>query len=107
MGSAVLLGVSSHLNQNRSYAPLLWVLPLALYLVTFIISFDHPRWYRRSIFFPLGAIALPAMAWLADSLDLALAAPVYSLGLFVTCEDLGPQKLPLLYFRSGHLLETM
>ena len=85
MGSAVLLGVSSHLTQNISSAPLLWVLPLALYLLTFIISFDHPRWYRRSIFFPLGAIALPAMAWLADSLDLALAAPVYSFGLFVIC----------------------
>ncbi len=85
MGSALLLGVSSHLTQNISSAPLLWVLPLALYLVTFIISFDHPRWYKRIIFLPLSAIALPAMAWLADSLDLALAAPVYSLGLFVLC----------------------
>jgi len=85
MGSALLLGVSSHLTQNISSAPLLWVLPLALYLVTFIISFDHPRWYKRMIFMPLSAIALPAMAWLADSLDLAMAAPVYSAGLFVLC----------------------
>jgi hypothetical protein len=85
MGSALLLGVSSHLTQNISSAPLLWVLPLALYLVTFIISFDHPRWYKRIIFLPLSAAALPAMAWLADSLDLAFAAPVYSAGLFVLC----------------------
>src|SRR5262249_25957415 len=26
--------------------PFLWVVPLALYLLTFIICFDHPRWYR-------------------------------------------------------------
>jgi spermidine synthase len=85
VGSALLLGVSSHLTQNISSAPLLWVVPLALYLVTFIVSFDHPRWYHRGVFLPLGALALPLMAWLADSLELALVTPVYAAGLFVLC----------------------
>ena len=85
VGSALLLGVSSHLTQNISSAPLLWVVPLALYLVTFIVSFDHPRWYHRGVFLPLAALALPLMAWLADSLELGLVTPVYAAGLFVLC----------------------
>ncbi|MFM7703329.1 MAG: spermidine synthase, partial [Rubrivivax sp.] len=85
VGSALLLGVSSHLTQNISSAPLLWVVPLALYLLNFIISFDHPRWYHRGVFLPLAAAALPFMAWLADSLELAQVTPVYAAGLFVLC----------------------
>lgn len=85
IGSALLLGVSSHLTQNISSAPLLWVVPLALYLITFIISFDHPRWYKRAVFLPLAIVLVPAMAWLSDSLNLKMVTPVYALGLFVVC----------------------
>jgi hypothetical protein len=85
VGSAMLLGVTSHLTQNISSAPLLWVIPLALYLVTFIVSFDHPRWYLRGLFLPLAGISLPLMAWLSDSLALKQVTPVYALGLFVVC----------------------
>ena len=85
VGSAMLLGVTSHLTQNISSAPLLWVFPLALYLVTFIISFDHPRWYLRGLFLPLAGISLPLMAWLSDSLALKQVTPVYALGLFFVC----------------------
>ena len=85
VGSAMLLGVTSHLTQNISSAPLLWVFPLALYLMTFIISFDHPRWYLRALFLPLAGLSLPLMAWLSDSLALKQVTPVYALGLFVVC----------------------
>jgi len=85
VGSAMLLGVTSHLTQNISSAPLLWVIPLALYLVTFIVSFDHPRWYLRPLFLPLAGLSLPLMAWLSDSLELQKVTPIYALGLFVVC----------------------
>lgn len=85
IGSALLLGVSSHLTQNISSAPLLWVIPLALYLITFIISFDHPRWYVRAIYLPLAIVLVPTMAWLSDSLNLKLVTPIYACGLFVVC----------------------
>lgn len=85
IGSALLLGVTSHLTQNISSAPLLWVIPLSLYLVTFIISFDHPRWYLRPLFLPLAAVSLPLMAWLSDSLELKQVTPLYALGLFAVC----------------------
>ncbi|MDR3415973.1 MAG: fused MFS/spermidine synthase [Nevskia sp.] len=60
--SALLLGVTAHLTQNVAAAPFLWVLPLALYLLSFILCFDGDRWYRRGVFLPLGVLALPAMA---------------------------------------------
>jgi hypothetical protein len=85
IGSALLLGVSSHLTQNISSAPLLWVVPLSLYLITFIISFDHPRWYLRVIYLPLAIVLVPLMAWLSDSLNLKLVTPIYACGLFVVC----------------------
>jgi hypothetical protein len=85
MGSVMLLAVSNHITQNISSVPFLWVLPLALYLVTFILAFDHPRWYHRLTFILWMVILLPAMAWYVPSLDLRTAAPLYLVGMFVGC----------------------
>ncbi len=56
--SLLLLSTTNHVCQDVAVIPFLWVAPLSLYLVSFIICFDHPRWYARS------AWALPAMALL-------------------------------------------
>ena len=85
MASFLLLAVTNHICQNVASLPFLWILPLSLYLVTFIFCFDHPRWYRRNIFLVLAAIALPVMAWYSDSLNLKLVIPIYLAGLFVCC----------------------
>ena len=85
MGSCVLLGVTNHLTQNIASIPFLWLAPLSLYLITFILCFDHPRWYVRPLFIVLLALALPAMAWFSESLNLYIAAPLYAAGLFVCC----------------------
>lgn len=85
MGSCLLLGITNHLTQNIASIPFLWLAPLALYLITFILCFDHPRWYVRPVFVVLMAVALPAMAWFTESLELHLAAPLYAVGLFVCC----------------------
>ena len=61
--SALLLAVTNHLTQNMAAIPFLWVLPLSLYLLSFILCFDSDRWYRRWLFTRLGAVALPAMAY--------------------------------------------
>ena len=65
--------------------PFLWVIPLALYLLTFILCFDHPRWYKRTLFLVLLAAAVPAMAWFIGSLNLRVAVPLYFAGMFVAC----------------------
>jgi hypothetical protein len=85
MGSVMLLAVTNHITQNISSVPFLWVVPLALYLVTFILAFDHPRWYARPAFMVAMFALVPAMAFYVPSLNLGVAAPVYLAGLFVAC----------------------
>ena len=44
--SLALLVVTNHVCQDVAVIPFLWVLPLSLYLLSFIICFDSPSWYR-------------------------------------------------------------
>ncbi|MDJ0866979.1 MAG: fused MFS/spermidine synthase, partial [Myxococcota bacterium] len=48
-GSSLLLAVTNQMCQDLAVVPFLWVLPLAIYLVTFILSFDDARWYDRRV----------------------------------------------------------
>lgn len=48
--SAYLLATTNKLCQDVAVVPFLWILPLCLYLLTFIIAFDSPRWYLRWVF---------------------------------------------------------
>jgi SAM-dependent methyltransferase len=69
--------------------PLLWVVPLALYLLTFILSFSSSRFYSRTALFPWLAAALGSMAYLyvhGDSnLHIQYVIPVHLVGLFICC----------------------
>jgi spermidine synthase len=85
MGSCLLLAVTNHITQNVASVPFLWVLPLSLYLLTFILAFDHPRWYQRGVWITLMLAAAVAMAAMMESLDLDVVAPVYAGGLFAAC----------------------
>ena len=85
LASVMLLAVSNHVTQNISSVPFLWVLPLALYLLTFILAFDHPRWYLRTPLLVLLGVLTPWMAWEISSLRLVVAVPLYFTGLFVAC----------------------
>jgi hypothetical protein len=88
-GSAMLLAVTNHITQNIASVPFLWVIPLSLYLLSFILCFDARRWYNRALFLRLLGIALGAMAYaLAPSfsgLPLKLLIPLYCFGLFIAC----------------------
>ena len=61
--SALLLAVTNHLTQNVAAIPFLWVAPLTLYLMSFILCFDSDRWYNRPVFGVLAAIVLPLAAF--------------------------------------------
>ena len=61
--SVLLLAVTTHLTQDIAAIPFLWILPLSLYLLSFIICFEAPRFYRRFVFLPLIALALVFMAY--------------------------------------------
>ncbi|MHC5157576.1 MAG: fused MFS/spermidine synthase [Planctomycetota bacterium] len=51
--SVELLAVTNKITQDFAVVPFLWVLPLSLYLLSFIICFEHQRWYKRGLFVPL------------------------------------------------------
>ncbi len=48
--SVMLLAITNHVCQDVAVIPFLWVLPLSIYLLSFIISFDRPAWYRPKLF---------------------------------------------------------
>jgi len=88
-GSILLLAVSNHITQNIAAVPLLWIAPLAIYLLTFILCFDAKGWYRREIFLAMAAAGLSVMGWtLADPAlthELVLQIGVFCAGLFLAC----------------------
>ncbi|MGH8713317.1 MAG: spermidine synthase [Casimicrobiaceae bacterium] len=87
--SFLLLAVTNHICQNISSIPLLWIVPLSIYLLTFILCFDGSRWYRREIVAAMLAAGLGVMGWtladrgLAHRLELQIG--VFCIGLFMAC----------------------
>jgi len=76
--SSLMLGVTTYLSSEIAAVPLLWVLPLALYLLTFVLAFA-----RRQIFSgPLLARLLPiALVPLVLVLNLQATEPIGGLML--------------------------
>ena len=88
-GSALLLAVTNHLTQNVASVPLLWLAPLIVYLLTFIIAFEGRSWYRpRYLWLPILAV-FGVMGWLVvdqeHRFDLGLQLAAFLPGLFVAC----------------------
>ena len=83
--TCLLLSVTNHLTQNVASVPFLWVMPLAIYLITFIMCFDRPTWYRRVFFTTLTGLSMIAIAFRIGSLHLQSVAPLFALGLFAAC----------------------
>ena len=88
MASALLLATTNQMCQEVAVVPFLWILPLAIYLLTFIICFDDERRYDRRWFGILLGVAAPLALML---IALGLRAPlvyqvaIYSLALFAGC----------------------
>ena len=59
--SLVLLATTNHVCQDVAVVPFLWVVPLSLYLLTFIICFDHSRWYVRPLWAFLTVLGIAAV----------------------------------------------
>lgn len=68
-GSALLLATTNQICQDLAVIPLLWVLPLSIYLLSFIVCFDRERWYQRGIFLPLLALSAGGVTWIIQHDD--------------------------------------
>ena len=88
-GVMLLLAITNKLCQDIAVVPFLWVLPLSLYLLSFIISFDSPRWYHRGFWLPLLAVLLGLVLqnlYQAESHpDITPLATLYLGTMFVAC----------------------
>jgi hypothetical protein len=90
LGSVMLLASTSHITQNIASVPFLWVLPLSLYLLTFVLAFEGRGgrgWYERWMMFVTLLFVVGMAAGLSAGrgvLDVSLAVPLYSVGMFVT-----------------------
>lgn len=58
LGSVMLLAMTNHLCQDVAVVPFLWILPLSLYLLSFIICFDREAWYIPRWYGLLTAMAI-------------------------------------------------
>jgi SAM-dependent methyltransferase len=85
----LLLSVTNHINGNIAGVPLLWVLPLAIYLVSFVLGFGASGFYRRGVWLRLLAFALGMLGYAIYNIDavrpIQVSLPVFLLGLFVCC----------------------
>lgn len=88
LGSLALISVTSFIAQNIASMPLIWVVPLAIYLVTFIIAFNE-----RPL--PLKKIGLIALVFAFGMVfgarfqdfitEFIFSLPLYLGGLFALC----------------------
>ncbi len=89
VGSVLLLAVTNHITQNVASIPLLWLAPLTLYLLTFIIAFEGRGWYRPQTAWSFVLVWIGGMLWLLvdtdHQFDLWLQLGMYLSGLFVAC----------------------
>jgi hypothetical protein len=56
--SLMLLAATNHICQDVAVVPFLWVVPLSLYLLSFIVCFDHQRWYARRVWAAAAVLGL-------------------------------------------------
>lgn len=87
--SILLLAITTHMTQDVAAIPFLWVIPLAVYLLTFILCFETSKAYQRWIFFPaligllytMGTIFDTTPDWLNVRNNIAICSAL----IFVCC----------------------
>ena len=89
IASALLLSITNYISQNIAAVPLLWILPLTLYLLTFIICFGGKIWNPKRLFLVLPTIGIAAMALCLlpgkEHLPIWPLLSIFLFGLFFCC----------------------
>ncbi len=86
--SILWLAVSNTLSQHVAPIPFLWILPLTIYLLTFVLCFHRPGFYNPSIFrflLPVGWVLFNIAATNQGVQQLQLTVGLFSAGLFICC----------------------
>lgn len=86
-GSILLLAITNHITANVAAVPLLWVLPLAVYLLTFIAAFGSKKPLNRAVWLRLLAVALGILAYAIYDVNaieaVQVSIPIFLAGLYI------------------------
>ena len=84
-GSGLLLAVTNDVNLHLPAAPFIWIIPLALYLLSFVLAFSG--WYRAGIARILVLVVLLVLAWMgiAGNIPLGIRIGASLFALFTAC----------------------
>ncbi len=84
--SSLMLSVTTYISTDLAAAPLLWVIPLALYLLTFILVFGRRTASWTPVFqrvFPIALVALVMVLAMGSTRPLGLMVPLHLMVFFV------------------------
>ncbi len=84
--AALWMAVANQLSQNVAPVPFLWILPLSLYLLSFVLTFDREGWYRPRLYrwlLPAGCAAIVLGLQQPGKASLKLALALFAGGLMV------------------------
>ena len=87
-GSVMFLASTNQICQDITVVPFLWILPLSLYLLSFVICFEKPSWYSRGAFHTAFAAALFATCYALNAgkfHSILVPVAIYALTLFLAC----------------------
>jgi hypothetical protein len=86
MGAAMQLSaVTGHLTVNIAAIPLLWMLPLTVYLLSFIVAFEAPGFYRRGIVVRFLVVMLASLGYAISKTDVTLPIGIGIAFFLVEC----------------------
>jgi spermidine synthase len=90
MGAAMqLCAVTSYLTQNIAAIPLLWILPLAVYLITLILAFQFARFLPRGILVRFLVVMLAGLGYMLSHVDvsvpLSIGLSFFLVEVFISC----------------------
>lgn len=113
--STLLLAITSRLTQDVAPIPLLWILPLALYLASFVLTFESQRWYKRLVWLPLFVAAIGFLYSIqridAPTLRMRTQIALYlasAAAIFMACHgELAKLKPEAKYLTSFYLLTAI
>ncbi len=88
-GGMLLLSITNHLTQNVAAIPLLWVLPLAVYLLTFVLAFGRTSAHPQGFWLRLLALMLGLLGYAISNINfmlpLQVSVPIFLIALCVAC----------------------
>ncbi len=87
--SMQLCAVTAYITANIAPMPLLWILPLGVYLLTLIFAFEFPRLLPRGIVTRLLAVMLGGLGYMLSQVDVTVPIRIgiafFLIELFIAC----------------------